>query len=80
MSLSKRPPYIKNMIKCNHNKKQREVNIMKQNIFKILLLVGITIWVASPDVIPGPIDDIILAIVGVVQCRGLMARRGGCEQ
>ncbi len=40
---------------------------MKQNVFKIIILVCITIWVICPDFIPGPIDDIILAVIGVKQ-------------
>ena len=39
--------------------------------FKILVLIGLIIYVISPiDAVPGPIDDVILCVVYMLANRG----------
>lgn len=38
---------------------------------KILIAIIMIIWVIDPDLIPGPIDDCIAAVIAIANIRGL---------
>lgn len=45
-------------------------------ILKILLIVFVIIYVVSPlDMVPGPIDDVIVAILGIAAQKAITDRK-----
>lgn len=43
---------------------------MKNNILKTLILLFVLLYVVSPvDAVPGPIDDVIVSIIGYISSR-----------
>ncbi len=43
------------------------------NSGKLLVLLFLILWIIAPDPIPGPIDDVIMAVIAVAESRGLKA-------
>ncbi len=54
----------------------RKEGIQMDGKFKFLLLVALILYVVSPvDLVPGPIDDIILCLAYVITRRRISARK-----
>ena len=48
---------------------------------KMLILIGMIVYILSPvDCLPGPVDDIIIAIAGIITSRRLSAPRGNGDE
>ena len=46
---------------------------MNNNILRVLVLVSVILYIVSPiDALPGPIDDIIVAVMGVAARKKLI--------
>ena len=60
--------------KTSHNEERMETQM--DGRFKLLLLAALILYVISPlDLVPGPIDDIILCLAYVVTRRRISARK-----
>lgn len=45
---------------------------MSDNMTKLLIAIGVILWVVSPiDACPGPIDDLLVAAIGFAASRRL---------
>ncbi len=52
------------------SKQKKEVNDMA-NVFKAAIIVFVVIYIISPfDICPGPIDDVIVALMGLAIAKG----------
>lgn len=59
------------------NTKKERSKKMTNETKKMLILIGMIVYILSPvDCLPGPVDDIIVAIAGIITSRRLSAPRG----
>ncbi len=51
------------------------MSFLKNKLFGVLILIAVIVYVISPlDFVPGPIDDVIVAVIGVALSKRKLLR------